>query len=70
MMVHELYCFKNLTKCKKCGEVIEKKGLAEHEEEAHTNQSCTFCLKEFDQSKIASHESVCPEKPVMCTFCE
>jgi hypothetical protein len=52
-----------LTKCKKCGEVVEKKELEEHEEEMHSKEKCKFCSKDFDKAALKTHEPACTEKP-------
>lgn len=66
MFSHEAYCFRNLTKCKKCGEVVEKKELAEHEEEMHTKEKCKHCYLDFDKATLKTHVEACFEKPVLC----
>ena len=49
-MLHEAYCLRNMTKCKECGEVIEKSELEEHMEEEHTSEECPMCHQEIPTS--------------------
>lgn len=34
-MTHEAYCYRNVVKCSKCNEMIDKNQKKEHEEEFH-----------------------------------
>ena len=34
-VLHEVYCLRNVIRCKKCSDMVDKNEMAEHEEEKH-----------------------------------
>ncbi len=42
-VLHEIYCIKNIIKCKKCGEAIDKSDIDNHENEIHKIVHCEYC---------------------------
>jgi len=43
--MHEAYCFRNVSKCLKCDEFVDKNMIEEHEEENHKLLECEYCGK-------------------------
>lgn len=41
--LHEAYCRRNVVRCKKCNEPVDKSELEQHEEEKHSVKGCTYC---------------------------
>lgn len=79
--LHEAYCFRNIIKCTKCNEPINKNEIDIHENEAHklvklfndksNNEklSCQFCRRDFEAKALQNHVSNCAQRPKMCQFC-
>jgi len=70
MMLHEVYCMKNLYKCKECGKPVEKKQKEAHDLEFHTPVPCPHCNLPQEKTKLEEHIKNCPKKPKLCEFCE
>lgn len=68
--LHEAYCIRNIIKCPKCNEPVDKKEMDEHENEAHKIGGCKYCKKDMEKRLLEEHQEACPQKPKMCQFCD
>eukprot|EP00002_Diphylleia_rotans_P020884 TRINITY_DN4060_c0_g1_i2.p1 TRINITY_DN4060_c0_g1~~TRINITY_DN4060_c0_g1_i2.p1 ORF type:complete len:584 (-),score=55.68 TRINITY_DN4060_c0_g1_i2:309-2060(-) len=67
--MHEIYCARHNTRCKKCGVVVKKSDLVAHEETAHKLATCE-CGQEMEESKIDQHRATeCILRPMSCPVC-
>lgn len=67
--MHEAYCRRNIRKCDKCDEMIDKNEIETHEEEFHKAVTCDLCSANFEASKLESHKKACPQRKITCQYC-
>ena len=70
MVLHERYCIRNLYKCEKCGQPVEKAARDSHNLEFHTPVPCPHCNEPQEKTKLDDHVVKCPKRPKMCEYCE
>jgi len=70
IVLHESYCIKNMLKCLKCGEIVNKKEMEEHEEKQHKIVSCEYCSLPQESCKLKEHTDNCNMRQKPCPFCE
>lgn len=58
-----------MTKCQKCGEVIYKSEIEEHNEEEHSSDTCGFCGLEMKLDRLMQHVVTCGSRSSQCGFC-
>jgi len=68
-MLHEIYCFKNLFRCK-CGEVVDKKEIKLHNEEYHVEKKCEKCGEKYEKYSEEDHLKKCVKRSIKCAYCE
>lgn len=69
LFLHEAYCIRNIIRCPKCNEPIDKNEKDEHEEEVHKLSTCKHCKRDMENKILAEHEETCNAKPKFCQFC-
>lgn len=81
MPLHEAYCIRNVIRCPKCNDPVDKSELEQHQNEAHklvipfTNPynpvqaACKYCKKDFEVRILNNHQETCTKKPRFCEFC-
>jgi len=69
LFLHEAYCVRNIIRCPKCNEPIDKSERDAHEEEVHKLSTCKHCKRDMENKLLAEHEENCNAKPKFCQFC-
>ncbi|OMO50814.1 Rhamnogalacturonate lyase [Corchorus capsularis] len=69
--LHSAHCFRNLEKCKVCGDMVPKKHAEEHFLNTHAPVACSLCSETMEREILAIHKGEnCPQRIVTCEFCE
>ncbi|KAH0989064.1 hypothetical protein GBA52_000547 [Prunus armeniaca] len=69
--LHSAHCFRNLEKCKVCGDMVPKKYAKEHYSDTHAPVACSLCSETMEREILAVHKGEnCPQRIVTCEFCE
>ncbi|XP_048437477.1 XIAP-associated factor 1-like [Pyrus x bretschneideri] len=69
--LHSAHCFRNLEKCKVCGDMVPKKYAEEHYSNTHAPVACSLCSETMEREILAIHKGEnCPQRIVTCEFCE
>ncbi|KAG6784380.1 hypothetical protein POTOM_010071 [Populus tomentosa] len=69
--LHYAHCFRNLKKCKICGDMVPKKHAEEHFLNTHAPVACSLCSETMEREILAVHKGEnCPQRIVTCEFCE
>ncbi|KAM1120101.1 hypothetical protein TB2_044143 [Malus domestica] len=69
--LHSAHCFRNLEKCKVCGDMVPKKYAKEHYSNTHAPVPCSLCSETMEREILAIHKGEnCPQRIVTCEFCE
>lgn len=69
--IHELSCARLNTLCKKCGTVVNKNSMDQHQEEYHSFVECSKCGELIEKMYLLLHEvNQCSHRLVSCKYCE
>ncbi|XP_042486963.1 XIAP-associated factor 1 [Macadamia integrifolia] len=69
--LHYAHCFRNLQRCKVCGDMVPKKHAEEHYLNTHAPVPCSLCSETVDREILAVHRGEnCPQRIVTCEYCE
>jgi DNA-directed RNA polymerase subunit RPC12/RpoP len=61
--MHEMGCARQNYKCATCGHCVAKADKETHEQEEHTEVSCSNCGFKAMKVKFHNHEKECTMKP-------
>lgn len=68
--LHIITCKELNLACEKCGEIISKYELDEHNSEFHTLVECGDCGKKYESRFMDLHKKKCANKPLICQYCD
>ncbi|KAL7154810.1 hypothetical protein ABFS83_03G028200 [Erythranthe nasuta] len=69
--LHSVHCYRNLEKCKVCGDMVPKQFVEEHFLSTHAPVSCSLCSETMDREILDVHKGEnCPQRIVTCEYCE
>lgn len=70
MLLHEPYCLRNIHRCPKCGEFVDRRDESTHQQDFHELAECKFCKQSKERWELARHEPTCESRPKECSYCE